>query len=59
MVRGRVDVMKWTILWIVLRRWSFTIFTMIIGAKRFEMTSSLALETDASSHVHGKDFVNE
>jgi hypothetical protein len=47
MIRGRVYMVEWTILQIMLRRWSFTIFAMVIGAKGFEMTSLLALETDA------------
>jgi hypothetical protein len=48
-----------TVLRIMLRQWSFTIFATVVGAERFEVTSSLALETDASSHMCGKDFVNK
>jgi hypothetical protein len=51
--------MEWAILWIMLGRWLFTIFAMIIRAEGFEMTSSLALETYAASHIWRKDFVNK
>jgi hypothetical protein len=59
MVRRRVDVMEWTILWVMLRQRSFTIFAMIVRTERFEMTGSLALETYTASHVRGKDFVDK
>jgi hypothetical protein len=52
-------VMEWTILWIMLRRWLFTIFTTIVRTERFEITSSLALETYAAPHIWREDFVNE
>jgi hypothetical protein len=50
---------EWTILWVVLRRWLFTVFATIVRAERFEMTSSLALETYTAPHIWRKDFVNE
>jgi hypothetical protein len=59
MIRRGVDVVKWTILWIMLGFGLFTIFTAIVRAERFEMASSLTLIADASSHVRGKDLVDE
>jgi hypothetical protein len=59
MVRRGVDVVEWTILQIMLGFGSFAVFAAIVRAKRFEMTSSLTLVTDASSHVQGKDLVDE
>jgi hypothetical protein len=36
-----------------------TVFAMVIRAERFEMIHPLALETYTTSHIQGKDFVNE
>jgi hypothetical protein len=59
MIRGRVNVMEWTILWVVLRHWSFTVFASIVRAERFEMTSPLALETYTRPHIWRKDFIDK
>jgi hypothetical protein len=50
---------KWTVLWIMLRQSLFTVFTSVIGAERFEMAGSLTLEADTSSHMCRENFVNE
>jgi hypothetical protein len=59
MIRRGVDVVERTVLWIMLGFGSFTILAAIIRTERFEMASLLALITDASSHVRGKDLVDE
>jgi hypothetical protein len=35
------------------------IFATVVGAERFEMTSSLTLKTNALSHMCGKNFVDK
>jgi hypothetical protein len=59
MVRRGVDVVKWTVLQIMLGFRSFTVFTAIIRAKGFEMAGSLTLVAYALPHIWGKDFVDE
>jgi hypothetical protein len=58
-IRRGINIVKWTVLWIMLGLRSFTVFAVIIGAERFEMASSLTLVADASSHVWWKDLINE
>jgi hypothetical protein len=58
-IRGGVDVVEWTILWVVLGFGSFTVLAAIIGTERFEMAGLLTLIADASSHVWGKDLVDK
>jgi hypothetical protein len=59
MIGRGVDVMEWTVLWIVLGLGSFAVLTAIIRTERFEMAGLLTLVADASSHVRGKDLVDE
>jgi hypothetical protein len=59
MIRRGVDVVEWTVLWIMLGFGSFTVFAAIVRAERFEMAGLLTLVADASSHVWGKDLVDE
>jgi hypothetical protein len=59
MIRGGVDVVKWTVLRVVLGFGSFTVFAAIVGTERLEMAGLLALIANASPHVWGKDFVDE
>jgi hypothetical protein len=58
-IKRGVDVVEWTVLWIMLGLRSFTVFAAIIGTEGFEMACSLTLVTDASSHVWGKDLIDE
>jgi hypothetical protein len=58
-IRRGVDVVKQAILWIMLGLGSFTVFAAIVGAERFKMASSLTLVANASSHMQGKDLVDE
>jgi hypothetical protein len=58
-IRRGVDVVKWTVFWIVLRRGSFTVFVSVVGVERFELAGSLTLEADTSSHMHRENFVNK
>jgi hypothetical protein len=51
MIRGRVYVVEWTIFWIMLRCWSFTIFATVVGAKGFEMTSFVKVGSFTESLV--------
>jgi hypothetical protein len=59
MIRRGVDIVKWTVFWIMLRFGSFAVLAAIVGAERLEMASSLTLVTDTSSHVWRKDLVDE
>jgi hypothetical protein len=59
MIRRGIDVVKWTILRIMLWFGSFTVLAAVVRAEGFKMASLLTLVADASSHVRGKDFVNE
>jgi hypothetical protein len=59
MIRRRVDVMERTVLRIVLGFGSFTVFAAIIGTEGFKMAGLLTLIADTSSHVRGKDLVDE
>jgi hypothetical protein len=59
MIRRGVDMVEWTVLWIVLGFRSFAVFAAIVRTKIFEMASSLTLIADASPHVWGKDFIDE
>jgi hypothetical protein len=59
MVRRGVDMVEWTILWVVLGFGSFTVLAAIIGTERLEMAGLLTLVANASPHVRGKDFVDE
>jgi hypothetical protein len=58
-IRRGVDVVKWTVLWIMLGFGSFTVFAVIVRAERFEMASLLTLVADASSHMCREDFIDE
>jgi hypothetical protein len=59
MIGRGVDMVEWAILRIMLGFRSFTVLAMVIRAERFEVAGLLALVADASSHVRGKDFVDE
>jgi hypothetical protein len=59
MIRGRVDVVERAVLWIMLGFRSFAVLAAIIRTERFEMAGSLTLVADASSHMRGKDLVDE
>jgi hypothetical protein len=59
MIRRGVDVVEWTILRVVLGFGSFTVLAAIIGTERFEVAGLLTLIADSSSHVRGKDLVDE
>jgi hypothetical protein len=59
MIRRGVDVMEWTVLWIVLGFGFLPIFAAVVRAERFEMAGSLTLVADASSHMQGKNLVDE
>jgi hypothetical protein len=58
-VRRGVDMVEWAILWIVLGFGSFTVFAAVVGTERLEMAGLLTLIADTSSHVRGKDLVDE
>jgi hypothetical protein len=51
MIGRGVDMVERTILWIMLGFRSFAVFAAVIRTERFVMTGSLALITNASSHV--------
>jgi hypothetical protein len=59
MIGRGVNMVKWTVLWIMLRLGSFAVFAAIVGTERFEVACSLTLVADASSHVRGKDLVDK
>jgi hypothetical protein len=59
MIRRGVDVMERTVLRIMLGFGSFTVFAAIIGTEGFKMAGLLTLIADTSSHVRGKDLVDE
>jgi hypothetical protein len=59
MIGRGVDMVERTILWIMLGFRSFAVFAAVIRTERFVMTGSLALITNASSHVWGKDLVDK
>jgi hypothetical protein len=59
MIGRGVDVVEWTVLWIMLGFGLFTVLAAIIRTEGFEMAGSLTLVADASSHVRGKDLVDE
>jgi hypothetical protein len=50
--------MKWTVVWIMLWGWSFTSDAIIVRAKGFIVSSSLALKTFSTSHVGREDLVD-
>jgi hypothetical protein len=58
-IRRGVDMVEWTVLWVVLRQSSFTVFALVIRAERFEMASLLTLEADTLSHIRSENFVDE
>jgi hypothetical protein len=59
MIRRGVDMMKWTIFWIMLWFGSFAVLAAIIGAEGFKMAGSLTLVANALSHMQEKDLVDK
>jgi hypothetical protein len=51
--------MEWTFVRVMLGCVSFAGMALVVGAKRFIMTNSLALKASGASHVSWKDLINE
>jgi hypothetical protein len=59
MIRRGINVVERTVLRIMLWFGSFTVFTAVVRAEGFKMAGLLTLVADTSSHVGGKDLVDE
>jgi hypothetical protein len=59
MIRRGIDVVKRTILRIMLWFGSFTVLAAVIRTEGFKMAGLLTLVADASSHMRGKDLVDK
>jgi hypothetical protein len=59
MIRRGINVVERTVLRIMLWFGSFTVFTAVVRTEGFKMAGLLTLVADTSSHVRGKDLVDE